>query len=47
MAGSARSDGGGFAVLPRLLAWVVLALMAAATAYTAWIAVANFHRIGV
>ena len=31
----------------RLLAWVVLALMAAATAYAIWIAVANFHRIGV
>jgi hypothetical protein len=33
--------------LTRLLAWVVLALMAAATVYTAWIAVANFNRIGV
>ena len=47
MAGSARSDSGGFAALPGLLAWVVLALMAAAAAYTAWMAVANFHRIGV
>jgi hypothetical protein len=33
--------------LLRLLGWLVLALMAAATAYTAWIAVANFDRIGV
>jgi len=31
----------------RLLGWLVLLLMAAATAYTAWIAVANFNRIGV
>lgn len=34
-------------VLLRLLAWLVLALMASATVYTAWIAVANFNRIGV
>jgi hypothetical protein len=47
MAGSTGSDRGGFAGLPGLLAWVVLVLMAAASAYTAWIAVANFHRIGV
>ena len=47
MAGSARSDSGAFAGLPGLLAWVVLALMVAATAYTIWIAVVNFHRIGV
>lgn len=33
--------------LARALAWVILALMAAATLYTGWIAVANFHRIGV
>jgi hypothetical protein len=33
--------------LTRLLAWVVLVLMASATVYTAWIAVANLHRIGV
>jgi hypothetical protein len=33
--------------LNRILAWIVLGLMAAATAYTAWIAVANFNRIGV
>jgi hypothetical protein len=33
--------------LTRLLAWIVLALMAAATVYTGWIAVANMHRIGV
>jgi len=31
----------------RLLAWVVLAVMAAATVYTAWIALSNFNRIGV
>jgi hypothetical protein len=33
--------------VPRLLAWVVLALMAGATVYTAWIVLANFNRIGV
>lgn len=47
MAVSRGTDGGGAAPVARLLAWVVLALMAAATAYTAWIALANFHRIGV
>lgn len=47
MAVSTRSESGASAPLARLLAWVVLALMAAATTYTAWIAVANFHRIGV
>ena len=31
----------------KALAWVVFALMAAATVYTAWIALANFDRIGV
>jgi len=31
----------------KVLAWVVFALMAAATVYTAWIALANFDRIGV
>jgi hypothetical protein len=31
----------------RAAAWVVLALMAAATLYSAWIALANVHRIGV
>jgi hypothetical protein len=31
----------------RALAWLVLALMAAATVYTGWIALANFNRIGV
>jgi hypothetical protein len=41
------ADGGRAPVLTRLLAWVVLALMAVATLYTGWIAVANFHRIGV
>ena len=33
--------------LARALAWVVLTLMAAAVVYTGWIALANFHRIGV
>ena len=33
--------------LARILAWVVLLLMAAALAYTGWIAIANFNRIGV
>jgi hypothetical protein len=47
MAVSAPREREGSAPLARLLAWVVFALMAAATAYTAWIAVANFHRIGV
>ena len=44
-AGEQREEGS--APLARILAWVVLALMSAATAYTAWIALANFHRIGV
>ncbi len=35
------------APLARWLAWVVIALMVAATAYTAWIALTNFNRIGV
>lgn len=34
-------------LLARILAWVVLALMAGAMLYTGWIALANFHRIGV
>ena len=33
--------------LARTLAWVVLAVMAAALTYTGWIALANFSRIGV
>jgi hypothetical protein len=33
--------------LARALAWVVLALMAVALAYTGWIAIVNFNRIGV
>jgi hypothetical protein len=41
----ARRDGSWPVV--RAAAWVVLALMAAATVYSAWIALANFHRIGV
>jgi hypothetical protein len=35
------------ATVTKALAWVVLALMAVAVAYTGWIAVANFHRIAV
>jgi hypothetical protein len=30
-----------------LVAWIVLALMGVAAVYTAWIAIANFGRIGV
>jgi hypothetical protein len=44
---SARSERGGAPSLAKLLAWLVLALIAAATAYTAWIVAMNFHRIGV
>jgi hypothetical protein len=33
--------------LARTLAWVILLVMAAALAYTAWIAITNFNRIGV
>ena len=47
MAVPAKSETEGSAPLTRLLAWVVLALMAAATVYTAWIVLANFDRIGV
>jgi hypothetical protein len=31
----------------RALAWIVLAVMAAALGYAGWIALANFDRIGV
>ena len=34
-------------VLARTLAWVVLAVMTVALAYTGWIAITNFNRIGV
>ena len=47
MAVSVRREREGAPALTRILAWVVFALMAAATVYTAWIALANFHRIGV
>lgn len=47
MAGSAESERSGATPLVRILAWVVFALMAGATVYTAWIALVNFHRIGV
>jgi hypothetical protein len=33
--------------LTRTFAWVVLAVMAVALAYTGWIALANFSQIGV
>lgn len=33
--------------LPRTFAWIVLAVMAGALVYTAWIALTNFNRIGV
>jgi hypothetical protein len=33
--------------LARAAAYLVLALMAAATLYGGWIALTNFHRIGV
>ena len=44
---SAKRESSGPAPLVRILAWVVFALMAVATVYTAWIALVNFHRIGV
>jgi hypothetical protein len=47
MAASVRPEREGSALLARLLAWIVLALMAAATLYTGWIAAVNFGRIGV
>jgi hypothetical protein len=47
MARSVEGESSGAAPVARLLAWVVFALMAVATVYTAWIALANFHRIGV
>ena len=47
MAVSGKSEGEKAAPLARILAWVVLALMVAATAYTAWIVLVNFNRIGV
>jgi hypothetical protein len=33
--------------LARIVAWVVLAVIAVAVVYTGWIAIANFNRIGV
>lgn len=33
--------------LAKALAWLVLVLMAVATAYAGWIALANFNRISV
>ena len=33
--------------IARTLAWVVLTVMGAALAYTGWIAISNFDRIGV
>ena len=43
----AAAAGRGVGLVVRAAAWVVLALMAAATVYSGWIALANFHRIGV
>jgi hypothetical protein len=43
----AESERAGSAPVARILAWVVFALMAAATVYTAWIVLANYNRIGV
>jgi len=45
MVGDRDRDGTG--PLAKALAWLVLALMAAATVYTGWIALANFNRIAV
>jgi hypothetical protein len=40
-------DDTGSHVVSRALAWLVLALMVAATLYTGWIALVNFDRIAV
>jgi len=45
MAGDRNRDGTW--PLAKVLAWLVLALMAAAIVYTGWIALANFNRIAV
>ena len=42
-----RADTSDAPLLVRVLSWVVLGVMAIATAYTAWVAVANLNRIGV
>jgi hypothetical protein len=42
-----QTERGTVLLLVKLLAWVVLGLMSAATVYTAWIALANFNQIGV
>ena len=47
MAVSVKGESEGSPPFATAMAWVVLALMAVATAYTVWIAVTNFHRIGV
>jgi hypothetical protein len=44
---SGQHEGGGGARLVRALVWVIFALMAASSLYTAWIAITNFNRIGV
>jgi hypothetical protein len=41
------NEGHGSSPLARALAWVVLAVMALALAYTGWIALANLNRIAV
>jgi hypothetical protein len=40
-------EGRRYWALTRALAWLVIALMAAATLYTGWIALVNFDRIAV
>jgi hypothetical protein len=42
-----NADRGPAPLASRLLAGVILALMAVATAYAAWIAAVNWQRIGV
>jgi hypothetical protein len=44
---SSDNAGGTSPLLTRLLAVVILALMAVATIYTGWIVLANWNRIGV
>lgn len=45
--GRSMSAGAESPWLLKALAWVVLAVMAAATVYTGWIALVNVNRIGV
>jgi hypothetical protein len=41
------ADANGAWPLARALAWIVLAVMAAAFTYTGWIAIMNFNQISV